>query len=221
MKRVINRKSTYEYGNYKEIEIYPVYSGSHQKLRGEKAKRSKKSQRELNRKNRIKKIFRLLNANFTGKDYFLTLTYSDRFIPKTVEELEKDYRRVMQKIRKEYNRLGLELKYMSWIEKGVEKGRIHHHIVLSGGLSDPMIFFDKIFKKGFADVKLLRPWYNDLKDLAEYFAKDPKGKRTFTCSKNLDRSCLTPKKIENNRTNKHEIKKIAENYDDKDFFEQK
>lgn len=219
MKRVINRKQTFEYGNYKEIEIYPVYSGTHTRVRGEKAKKTKKSQKELNKRNKIKKIFRLLNGNFKKGDYFLTLTYSPKNCPETVEEAQKDYQKFMKKLRAAYKKSGKELRYMAWIEKGVEKGRIHHHLVISGGVGREEI--EEMFGRGFCNCDILKPEIDDLKGLSEYFAKDPKGKRTFTCSKNLDRSCLIPKSVENNKTSKHEVKKIIENYDDKEFFEKK
>ncbi len=216
-KRVINRKQTFEYGVYKEVEIFPVYAGTHTKVRCEKSKESRKSQKELNKKNRITKILRLLRDNFFKKSYFITLTYAQQFVPKTVEEAQNEYKDFMKKLRKAYKEAGKELKYMAWVEKGVEKGRLHHHIVVSGGLKREA--YEELFQKGWVNVRKLKPGLDDFLGLAEYFAKDPKGKRTFTCSKNLDRTCLVPKKVENNKTSKHEIKKIIENYEDKNFIE--
>lgn len=218
-KRIINRKNTYRYGNYKEIEIFPVYSGTHTRLRGEKTNKTKKAQKELNKRNKIKKIFRLLNANFKKGDYFLTMTYAPGFCPETIEEATAHYQKFMKKLRALYKKTGKELKYMAWIEKGVEKGRIHHHLVISGGVSREEI--ENLFGYGYCNCDVLKPEIDDLKGLAEYFAKDPKGKRTFTCSKNLDRTCLLPKEVENNKTSKHEVKQIIENFEDKDFIEKK
>lgn len=216
-KRVISRKKTYEYGNYKEIEIFPVYSGTHRRVREAKTKISRKAQKQLNKKNRIKKIFRLLHGNFKQNDYFITLTYSDKFVPKSIEEAQTDYRNFMVRLRRLYNRDGKELKYMAWIEKGVENGRIHHHLVLSGGICREEI--ENLFGKGFCNVSRLNFGQDDLMGLAEYFAKDPKGKRTFTCSKNLDRECLKAKKTEDNKTSKALISKMIENKDDKSLYE--
>lgn len=215
-KRVISRRAEYNYGNYKEIAVFPVYSGSGRRYREEKRAVSRKAQKELNRKNRIKKIFRLLNGNFSHKDYFLTLTYDKKSVPKDVTQAQKDYREFIRALRRLYSAQNKPLKYMAWIEKGVEKGRLHHHLVISGGVSREKI--EDLFKKGFADCKRLRPKNDDLMGLAEYFAKDPKGKRTFTCSKNLDRTCLMPV-VRDNCVAKHKIKKIIENYEDKEMFE--
>ena len=215
-KRVISRREEYNFGNYKEIALYPVYSGSGRKVREEKAKITRKAQKELNRKMRIRKIHRLLNGNFNHKDYFVTVTYSEKFVPSTIEEAQADYREFMKKLRKLYKKAEKTLKYMAWIEKGVENGRLHHHLVISGGVPREQI--EDIFQKGFCDCKRLRPQSDDLLGLAEYFAKDPKGKRTFTCSKNLDRTCLIPQ-VKDNSVAKHKIRKIIENYEDKEMFE--
>ena len=221
--RCINKKQTFEYGRYKEIEIFPVYSGTHQRVRREKTNESRKAQRDLNKKNRIKKIFRLLNANFGAKDFHLTLTYNEKCVPETSEEALNHYRVFMRKLRNAYSKQNLTLKYMSWYETGVENGRLHHHIIVSGGVkgsfNEVIEFFRSFFPFGIVNVDLLDPSYNDLLSLAEYFAKDPKGKRTFTCSKNLDRTCLIPKSVEHNQTSKAEVKNIIENYEDSAFFE--
>lgn len=216
-KRVISRKKTYEYGNYKEIEIFPVYSGTHKKIREPKTNMSRKVQKELNKRNRIKKIFRLLHGNFIHKDYFVTLTYSDKFVPKTIEQAQEDYKKFMGKLRKLYKIKGITLKYMAWVETGVEKGRIHHHLVITGGVSREQI--EDAFQKGFCNVSRLNFAQDDLLGLAKYFAKDPKGKRTFTCSKNLDRNCLIAKNTEDNKTSKALISKMIENKDDKSLYE--
>lgn len=218
-KRVVSRNQEFEYGNYKEIEIFPVYAGSHIKTKREKTKETKKSQKELNKRNRIKKILRLLNSNFKKGDYFLTLTYAPDECPDTVEQAEEDIKKFMRKLRNAYKKAEKTLKYMAWIEKGVEKGRIHHHIVLTSGVTREVI--EEMFGKGFCNCDIIRPEIDDLQGLAKYFAKDPKGKRTFTCSKNLDRTCLLPTKVENNKTSKHEVKKIIENFEDKDFIDKK
>ena len=219
MIRIINRKEVYEYKHYKEIEIYPVYSGSHKRVRCEKRKESKKSQKELNKRNRIKKILRLLRDNFCKKDFFVTLTYSEKNVPKTVDGAQEDYKQFMRALRKAYSDAGKTLKYMAWVEKGVEKGRLHHHLVVSGGIDREV--FEELFQKGFVTVRKLKPELDDFLSLAEYFAKEPKGKRTFTCSKNLSRTALVPKVVENNKTSKQEIKAIIENFEDKEWFEKK
>lgn len=215
--RVINKKETYIYGEYQEINIFPVYSGNHKKVREEKAKTTKKSQKELNKRNRKKKYFRLLHENFKNRDYIVTLTYAPHFLPSNEEEAKEDYRKLMRSLRKEYSKKGIEMKYMAWIEKGIEKGRLHHHFVITGGVD--IEIFENLFKKGFVNVRKLKKGFDDLLGLAEYFSKDPKGKRSFTCSKNLSRKCLIPAKTELNKTSKYEIKKIIENYEDKEFFE--
>ena len=68
------REKKYYCGRYLEVDIYPLrYQPKGN--RGKKWGTTPETQKALNNLNRVKKLTRLLNTNFTENDLVLTLTY--------------------------------------------------------------------------------------------------------------------------------------------------
>ena len=79
--RCMYRERRYFCGDYLEVDIFPVFCK--QRGRGRKARPTSEVQTRLNEHNSEQKLIRLLNANFTGADYEIHLTYSNENMPES------------------------------------------------------------------------------------------------------------------------------------------
>ena len=109
-------KTTCKAGKTKEYEFYYSYrfdqkGGSRKK----KENRTPEAQRQVNRRMAEKKLTRLMNANLSGEDYYLTLSYRKEKRPDR-ETLNRDIRTLLRKLRRIYRKHGKELKYI-WTRK--------------------------------------------------------------------------------------------------------
>ncbi len=160
----------------KVIEINKYFSSRYHKKgipRGRNSELTNELQKKVNLRQAIKKIRRLINANFTKNDMHWVLTYrkADRPNPhKARDDLDK----FLRKLRKIYKDNGMELKYIAVTE--YENRAIHHHILIN--YIEPKII-NELWKYGRARLSML----DDLGDygaLGEYFIKETS--KTFTKS---------------------------------------
>lgn len=161
-------RTTCRAGLTKEYEFYYSYrfdqkGGSRKK----KENRTPEVQRQVNRRMAEKKLTRLMNANFSGEDYYLTLSYRKEERPDR-ETLNRDIRTLLRKMRKRYRKEGLELKYIWTAEKG-ERGAAHIHIVVNGINNISHIIRD-LWEKGWISIKPLDK-SGQYRKLAGYFIK--------------------------------------------------
>lgn len=161
-------KKTCRAGRTKEYEFYYSYrfdqkGGSRKK----KANRTPEAQKQVNRRMAEKKLTRLMNANFSGEDYYLTLSYRKEERPDR-EELNRDIRRLLRKMRKCYRQEGRELKYIWTAEKGT-RGAAHIHIVVNG-INNISQMIRGLWEKGWICIKPLDN-SGQYRKLAGYFIK--------------------------------------------------
>ena len=178
------REQIFECGNYMDVQIYPVFK----KARGTRKKAfnpTSEVQEKLNAKNSANYLSRLINLNFTKKDYELHLVYDDCFLPNSPERAEKDVVNFLRRAKRLYEKHGVELKYIHGTEVGEKSGRLHHHITISGGVSRDAL--ENLWKFGFANTKALKFKKTGAAGLAHYVTKQKLLKRRFSCSKNLKR----------------------------------
>lgn len=200
-------------GRYREIDIYHRRINSRLiKYRTKKKKVKKPEQDNLKAKRSKRYFLQLANGNFTEKDYHVSLTYSNEFLPETVEEAEKETRNYFTKLKRLMHKKGIdtELKYILVTEVGKKTKRIHHHIILSCGLSRDEI--EDCWSKGkgkskksigYANTDRLRLDSNTgLEQLSEYMTKDPQGKKRWSSSRNLIRP------YEDKKDNVYSVRKI-------------
>lgn len=77
---------------------------------------------------RLQWVFRLENeAKVHAYNYFITLTYSDKYLPKDGQLYKPDFQDFMKRLRKN---LGFRLKYFTCGEYGDTFGRCHWHSIL-------------------------------------------------------------------------------------------
>ena len=123
---------------------------------------------KINLKNAIWNLCVLLNANFVGGDYHLTLTYAHE---PDKAEAKKDLDKLIGKMRTHEKKHGRVFRWVAVTE--YENKRIHHHIVCS---RVDMDMVEKFWSKGWVKMTLMDGSGNYIK-LAEYLIKETD--RTF------------------------------------------
>lgn len=143
--------------------------------------------KKVNQYTKRRKILWRLQTYFEENDYFITLTYKRDKRPEGMEQAKKDFRKLIDKLRKEFKKAGTELRWMRNIEIGTRKA-CHIHLVIKRieGL-------DKLIRKnwnhGGVNFQLM---YEDgqFRKLADYIAKSPINDKSlmetdFNCSRNM------------------------------------
>lgn len=185
------------------------------KPRKRREKVSTPKQKALNNKNAKRYLMELINTNFTGEDQIIHLTYGPGNQPESKEAAEKQLSSWLRKVRRVRAKRGLPpLKYICVTEGGDYSERlgrptkIHHHVIVNGGIdrdelellwNTKPVKLDKAAKDpeyratlertmiGYANTRRLQPGENGLEALAKYLSKDPKGKKRWTSSQNLEK----------------------------------
>lgn len=180
------RSKVIKSGDYLENELYPVSKEETKKTRRRKLKETTKKMKNLNDKNRIKNATRLANTNFTTKDLFITTTYTNERLPKSFKEAIQRLENYIKRIKRRLKKEGLPpLKYIATTEMG-KKGRIHHHLIISGDLDRDII--EELWikrEKGFCNTKRLQFGEFGLEGLVKYMLKKAVGYKKVTRSRNL------------------------------------
>lgn len=201
---------TIKAGNQFEVEIYPEFTRTQAERAG--AKRTSNAQRNLNDKNARKRVERLINANFTEGDYWITLTYDKKNLPEDIKEALKNMKNFIRRINYRRKREGLEkAKYIyvtEWSDK--KKIRCHHHLIMDSGLTMDVV--EKLWKCGKRNnVRRVSPDEDGLSGLAGYITKDPEGSKRWCGSTNLKQ----PEERKNHRDfTEGRVKKIADGRED-------
>ena len=97
--------------------------------RGENKAPTPADVREVNKRNAITKLRRLINLNFKYQDIHLVLTYRRSRRPQTPEDAKKDLEEFLRKLRAYFKKRSLELKYVAVTE--YKNAAIHHHLIIN------------------------------------------------------------------------------------------
>lgn len=214
------RVKEYYCGDYLELEIFPVTPKQVKQPRKLKKKESVPKQKNLNDKNSRKYFRRLVHLNFTDEDIVIHLTYKNDCLPKTEKEAQKDVENFLRRVKYRREKRGLpKLKYLAIIEHreegaGEKEIRIHHHVIMSGGIDRDEL--EHIWKKGRANADRLKADEYGYEALVNYVTKDPKGKKRWKPSLNLEKP---EPKVSDYKYKKKRVEEIAKNPDDTEIFE--
>lgn len=183
--RCLYRETMHKCGEkYLEVDIYPVYEK--QKGRGPRRKPTSEVQERLNQRNSERKLVRLLNTNFTNRDIRFDLTYADKHLPDTPDEALRELQNFFRRVKRARAKLLLpELKYIAVTEYGEEEGRIHHHLIMSGGVD--ITILAELWGRGYTTAKPLQFDDEGIIGLAVYLTKESALKKRWSCSRNLKR----------------------------------
>ena len=206
------REQRFECGEFLEINIYPVFECPKSGGRRTKRKPTTEVQEKLNQHNREKEVNRVICANFTDEDLYLTLTYKTE--PADLVENERHFRSFLGKINRKRKKKGLDpVKYVKTVEVGSRSGRIHMHLVISGkGLTSKDIA--DCWKRGYVRTNPLQFNAEGCMGLSRYFVKaktngnDKQGtaRHSWSCSRN----CVRPKpKNNDHKYSKREVRNMV------------
>lgn len=177
------RTKTITAGEYREVEIYPLYR-TPKVRRGAKAAVTRKAQQILNARNSAKRVTRLIHENFTPRDLFLTLTYAGRQAP-TMDQARRDIVNYIKRVKAWRKKNGLDAIRYLYVIQFEDEGRevrVHHHIIMSAMDRDVA---EALWGKGRAKSDRLKPDEKGLAALAAYITRSKRGNKRWCASRNL------------------------------------
>lgn len=239
--RCFIREKTIDCGPlYREVDIFSYtstqkeYSG--RRKRSKRIRESEPKQKDLNDKNARRYLIQLGHLNFLGDPNALhvTVTYSAKYIPESIEQAEKEIANYLRRVQYRRKKEGLPaLKYILVTAYTTEKNsnnpvRIHHHIIMNGGLDRDAV--EDLWRKpkrkgqkkgdkiGFCNADRLQADENGIAALCTYLAKQPGGKKRWSSSHNLKRqeSYTTDGKY-----TRRQVEKWAKQQPQREFWERR
>lgn len=244
---MFEREKKVDCGPYREIDIIPRTDNAERAVKGKRGKRRKVTepkQRDLNHKNSRRYVVQLGNGNFGIGDIHISATYDKKHLPRTLEEAENIVTNFLRRIAYRRRKMGLPpLKYIliteyAMDEEGNFTTRIHHHIILNGGIDrddlelmwtsqrinwnkmDNPEYRQSIKQMGWINADRLQVNENGIEALAKYITKNPNGKKSWSSSRNLIRPVEQPPA--DHKYSVRQIENIAKLPDGgKEFFEKK
>ena len=186
-------KNEYHLNRVIQVENhYPGNYGAPGVPREKKRKRTPEDIERQNKRNREKKIQRLILANFDIGDWHLVLKYRPGQRPDTYKEAQKQLRNFLSRMRKAYKKAGRPFKYIAVTERGKKGQALHHHLIIED-IKANGINTVELVKELWPGTRAFIDLYEDgeFANLAEYIVKaetkeeQEKGKSTYTRSRNL------------------------------------
>lgn len=160
----------------------------------------------------VKKLTRLMNANFYPGDLHCTLTYMGT--EPSRKEAKKEIKNFKRRMKREYAKTGREFKWIEVTE--YLNNRIHHHILVN--FIDTEVIARQ-WTRGHVNFKILDRTRN-YKKLAEYFVKETsktmrepgsETKKRWSASRNLTRPIIKREVI--HPRSLHETPKALKGYE--------
>ena len=205
-------------------EVFPYSARRKQAVKGKRGKKSKVTepkQKNLNDRRAKRYFVQLANANFGKGDLAVHLSYSPENLPDTYEEAHAIAIVFLRRVAYRREKLGLSaLKYLLVTQYGRNKNgthRIHHHILMNGGLDrdevEQMWWKVKATKSreavmyGWANADRLKPNKKGIASMAGYMVQDSAGRKHWTQSQNLEKPWYrTPN---DGKYSRRQIEKVA------------
>ncbi len=186
------RTKTIRSGDQVEVESFPIWSTVPTLPDGTPIRKSPEAIARANARNARKYFERKMNTNFTDQDYRIDLTYADDYLPDEVQA-QRDVQNYLRRVKYACRKKGLPMpKYMGVSEgkrEGSRQKRVHHHIVISCGLSREEL--EAIWKKGRVRTDRLQADRYGYTALARYLLKEPEGAKRYFCSRNMKEPVIT------------------------------
>nr|WP_315022919.1 hypothetical protein [uncultured Aminipila sp.] len=171
--------------------LYRIITGRKNTEKKDRAKRSQPTVEQVEKNNQRyaeRDLFLKLNHNFQEHDLHVVFTYDGEEPSK--EESYKILKEFKRALLKEYRKRGIVLKWIEVTE--YENKRIHHHVVLSKGMSAKELA--NLWGQG---KIMITPMYEEgnYRNLAAYLIKEssktirsdnPFSKKRFRCSRSIE-----------------------------------
>lgn len=126
-----NCKRVTRSGAVYEIEIYPVSDKVRDFSKSEPKPvnvRTPEEKKQYNRHKSEKHFVRLVNKNFTGSGYYVTLTYDNEHLPQSYTAALKCLDNYIRRLR--YSNQNARI--IAVTGYGSRSGRLHHHLIIEG-----------------------------------------------------------------------------------------
>lgn len=153
------------------IEYEYKFAGNYGAKGEKRQKKQKRTPEDIQRQNQYQKsktVRRLLKANFSKGDYWTTLTYA-KGVSKSIDDVSKDLRNFLDRIKRAYKKQDTPCKYIYRIEIG-SRGGVHIHIILNR-IPDLDILIQDKWQEGHVHNELLND--GTYEELADYIVKPP------------------------------------------------
>lgn len=191
-------------GNLTKIVLYPrQLPRDPERVRAAKRAASTAARRRLNHRGAISNLELLLACNFTGRDFFVSLTYDSEHIPENLAQAKKDVKSFLARVRSTRRMAGRPLKYIYVLEGLHGEHRLHAHLVINDAGDDVEELVVSLWRAGVVtDCKPIRKSFTDeitgclsFEKLALYLGKEPNterpnGMRLFVPSRGLVRPMI-------------------------------
>ena len=156
---------------------------------------SLEDKKRANLKTSYEKLLMLVCANFAPGDWWVTLTYTDDFLPSNREESRKYWRKFMRWYRR-YRKDNKEpLLYVYCTQRTTSDGgrRLHHHMILRHEDDQDLERLDSLWTFGHVHTRKLKDW-DDILAKVHYMCREPRelgvcvpGEQMWTASRGLYR----------------------------------
>lgn len=154
----------------RSIETELHYAGRYGRKGEKRAPKEKASPEQIQKQNKWKKtnhVRRLIALNFDSNDLFCTLKYP-KGTRKPIEEVQRDMRNYINRLRPQYAKLEIPLKYIYRIELG-RRGGIHIHMIIKNPGKGKLL--QEKWTAGRINFQYLYD-HGGYADLADYMTKD-------------------------------------------------
>jgi hypothetical protein len=162
-------KWTFLNSNEYEFKFAGNYGAKGEK-RAERKKATPEQIKKQNQKNKENRVRRLIKANFTTRDYWMTLKYPQG-VRKEVKEVQEDLKKLIVRMRNRYKRKEEQFKFIYRMEIG-KMGGIHIHILINRIGGDTDLIVRDVWEQGTVNYQTLYD-YGGYKKLADYIVKKP------------------------------------------------
>lgn len=182
-------------GDQLEADIYQVFGSRHDAPRTKRGNKSRPEQKNLNDRRARRYLNNLVNANFGKGDLWCTFTYDDEHLPADPEQADRIFGNFIRRINRRRKKRGQEnVRYICVTEYSddLEKGtRCHHHVIMSGDCDRDEL--EEIWKQGKRNhTRRISPDPDtNVAGIVNYISKDPKGRKRWRASKNLNKPIVT------------------------------
>lgn len=211
------RQKKYITGDYMEIEIFNTPEHVKPFERQKRVRESTPAQKNLNSKKAMRYFVRLVHCNFTKKDLYVDLTYDKENIPESKEEILRDIRNYINRLKRWRKKQGLsKLKYIYVISNTDNSGnkvRYHVHMIINDMNREVA---EQKWGKGFVNTDRLQFTETGVTGKSLYMARQAKGDRSWNSSIGLVKpeAVISDKKI-----TKSIARQMQNAPDDRRFFE--
>lgn len=174
-------------GDFAVVTAVPVFydemgANPYERRRRPRCKPTSEAQAWANKKRAEDYFFCLMHENFTLDDYRLTLTFAEKHLPHNEAEMKRMMRNFILRLRRRYEKYGIELKLV-WIAERAASGRYHIHGFLSGGV--PLQEVQEAWNLGIANCVTFKYEQRGLAGYIHYVFKESTLSKKWCATKNL------------------------------------